>query len=41
LLVCAVAYKDWRRSWAIDCLKAKLPEVFEAGVVTFNLPVAE
>jgi len=39
LLVCAVAYEDWRRSWAMSCLKAKLPEVFESGVVTFNLPV--
>ena len=41
LLVCAVAYEDWRRSWAMSCLKAKLPEVFESGVVTFNLPIAE
>lgn len=39
LLVCAVAYEDWRRSWAMSCLKAKLPEVFESGVVTFNLPI--
>lgn len=39
LLLCAVAYEDWRRAWAMDCLKAKLPEVFEAGVVTFNLPL--
>ncbi len=41
LLICAVAYDDWRRSWAMSCLKAKLPEVFESGVVTFNLPIAE
>ena len=41
LLVCAVAYEDWRRSWAMSCLKAKLPEVFETGVITFNLPIAE
>jgi hypothetical protein len=41
LLVCAVTYEDWRRSWAMSCLKAKLPEVFETGVVTFNLPIAE
>lgn len=39
LLVCAVAYEDWRRSWAMSCLKAKLPEVFESGVITFNLPI--
>jgi hypothetical protein len=41
LLVCAAVYEDWRRAWAVDCLKAKLPEVFEAGVVTFNLPLAQ
>lgn len=41
LLVCAVAYDDWRRSWAMSCLKAKLPEVFDSGVVTFNLPIAQ
>jgi hypothetical protein len=41
LLLCAVVYEDWRRSWAMSCLKAKLPEVFETGVITFNLPVAE
>ena len=41
LLVCAVAYDDWRRSWAMSCLKAKLPEVFESGVVTFNLPIVQ
>jgi len=36
LLLCAVVYDDWRRSWAMSCLKAKLPEVFESGVITFN-----
>jgi len=41
LLICAVVYEDWRRSWAMSCLKAKLPEVFETGVITFNLPIAE
>ena len=41
LLVCAVAYDDWRRSWAMSCLKAKLPEVFDSGVVTFNLRIAQ
>lgn len=40
LLVCAVAYEDWRRAWAMDCLKAKLPEVFDSGVVVFKLPLA-
>ena len=41
LLLCAVAYEHWRRSWAMSCLKAKLPEVFETGVVTFHLPTAQ
>jgi len=40
LLVCAVAYEDWRRSWAMQCLKVKLPEVFDSGVVEFKLPLA-
>ncbi len=29
LLVCLVTYRDWRAQWAMDCLCAKLPEVFE------------
>lgn len=29
LLVCLVMNTDWQRQWAIDCLCAKLPEVFE------------
>ena len=41
LLLCAVVYDDWRRSWAMSCLKAKLPEVFEAGIITFNLPISK
>jgi hypothetical protein len=40
LLICAVVYKDWRRMWAMACLKVKLPEVFDSGVVKFNLPLA-
>ena len=39
LLLCAIAYKDWRRTWAMTCLKAKLPEVFESGIITFNLRI--
>lgn len=34
LLICLVAYKDWRYLWARDCLKEKLPEVFDAGIIT-------
>jgi transcriptional regulator with XRE-family HTH domain len=41
LLLCAVVYEDWRRSWAVSCLKVKLPEVFDSGMVTFHLPQAE
>lgn len=33
---CAVAYEDWRRSWAMDCLKVKLPELFENAVIVFR-----
>jgi transcriptional regulator with XRE-family HTH domain len=29
LLTCLVVHADWRRQFAIDCLVAKLPEVFE------------
>lgn len=29
LLICLVMHTDWRRQFAIDCLCAKLPEVFE------------
>jgi len=38
LLVCAIAYSDWRSRWAIKCLSAKLPEVFDSGMITFHLP---
>lgn len=40
LLLCAVVYIDWRRTWALDCLKVKLPEVFDCGVMVFKLPIA-
>ena len=29
LLVVMMVYSDWRMEWAIQCLCAKLPEVFE------------
>ena len=38
LLVIFVVYKDWRMRWALECLKVKLPEVFDSGLVTFHLP---
>jgi len=41
LLICAVVYEDWRRSWAMSCLKVKLPEVFDSGVMEFKLPIIE
>lgn len=40
LLVCAVVYQDWRRVWALSCLKVKLPEVFDSGLIEFKLPLA-
>jgi hypothetical protein len=40
LLLCATVYTDWRRVWALDCLKVKLPEVFDSGVMEFKLPIA-
>lgn len=41
LLICAITYDDWRRSWAMSCLKVKLPEVFDSGVMEFKLPITE
>lgn len=38
LLVCAVVYEDYRSEWAQAALRIKLPEVFDSGMVTFNLP---
>ncbi len=38
LLLCAVVYTDWRKTWAVACLKAKLPEVFDSGMVVFRAP---
>lgn len=32
---------DWRRTFAVECLKAKLPEVFDSGVIELSLPVAQ
>jgi hypothetical protein len=40
LLICMTAYSDWRREWALECLKVKLPEIFDSGIVKFQLPVA-
>lgn len=41
LLVCAVTYQDYRAEWAKAALRIKLPEVFDSGVVVFNLPKAQ
>lgn len=38
LLVCAVVYRDYRSEWAQAALRIKLPEVFDSGIVTFNIP---
>ena len=40
LLICSVVYEDWRRSWAVTCLKVKLPEVFDSGVISIKFPIA-
>ena len=39
LLVCLVVHEDWRRQFAIDCLVAKLPEVFERVDGTIHMMV--
>jgi len=39
LLVLLCVYGDWRMRFAVDALMAKLPEVFESGIV--KLPRAE
>lgn len=32
LLICLVVHDDWRSEWAIECLCAKLPEVFDRAI---------
>ena len=32
LLICLVVHDDWRTDWAIECLCAKLPEVFDRRI---------
>jgi len=39
LLVLLCIYGDWRMRFAVDCLIAKLPEVFDSGIV--KLPQAK
>lgn len=39
LLVLLCVYEDWRMRFAVDALMAKLPEVFESGIV--KLPLAK
>lgn len=41
LFECLATYADWRRAWAVDCLKAMFPDLFLTGVVRIELPVAE
>jgi transcriptional regulator with XRE-family HTH domain len=40
-LECFVTYTDWRMYFAVDCLKAMMPHVFDTGMVNFHLPTAE
>jgi transcriptional regulator with XRE-family HTH domain len=39
LLEMLCVYEDWRMKFAVHCLTAKLPEVFESGII--KLPKAE
>jgi len=39
LLILIVVYSGWQKRFAVDCLSAKLPEVFESGII--KLPRAE
>lgn len=32
LLTCLVVYTDWRADWSVECLCAKLPEVFAPAI---------
>jgi len=32
--------QNWRLRFALQCLRAKLPDVFENGIVTIEIPVA-
>jgi transcriptional regulator with XRE-family HTH domain len=37
LLTCLVVHQDWRRQFAIDCLQAKLPEVFARAASSIRI----
>ena len=41
LFECVATYRDWRAEWAVDCLKSMWPDLFNSGVIQFNLPKAE
>ena len=32
--------RDWRLLFAMQCLRAKLPDVFDNGIVEFRIPAA-
>ena len=32
--------RDWRLAFAAECLRAKLPDVFEVGIVNLQTPVS-
>lgn len=38
---CITTYTDWRMRFGVDCLKAIMPHVFDSGMVTFHLPLAQ
>lgn len=40
LFECIATYPhSWIAQWAVDNIKAMYPELFENGVITFNLPI--
>ncbi len=41
LFECIATYRDWRATWALDCLKSMWPDLFNSGIVHVNLPKAE
>ena len=32
--------QDWRLRFALQCLRAKLPDIFEIGIIQIEIPVA-
>lgn len=41
LFECMATYRDWRATWAADCLASMFPDLFQSGIVRVKLPRAE